>query len=72
MTTTTDTTTVRRYSDGEHAGQQLYLETAWGDLLVTGIRYFSDGPWIITGKGWQSERTFAVCWDTRLKVGAQS
>jgi len=66
------TATVRSYSDGELAGTELYLETAWGDQLVTGIRHFSDGPWIVTGSGYLNQRSFAVCWDTKLKVGRAS
>jgi hypothetical protein len=66
------TATVRSYSDGKHAGQALYLETAWGDLLVSGINRFSDGPWIVTGSGYLNQRSFAVCWDTKLKVGQAS
>jgi len=62
------TATVRSYSDGELEGLDVYLPTAWGDQLVTGIRQFSDGPWIVTGKGYLNQRSFAVCWDTKLTV----
>ncbi|HET6494565.1 MAG TPA: hypothetical protein VFH61_04265 [Thermoleophilia bacterium] len=59
--------TVRDYADGT-VTESLSISTAWGDLEVTGIRLFSDGPWIVTGRGTFHQQSFAVCWDTKLEV----
>lgn len=61
------TTTVRQYAHEDRGGRALYIETWCGPQLVTGIQHFSDGPWIVTGKGF-GQSSYAVCWDTKLRV----
>lgn len=41
--------TVREYADGKARGP-VYIETFAGLEEVTGLRIFSDGPWVVCGK----------------------
>jgi hypothetical protein len=44
------TVTVREYLEGEEEGP-VFLHTHCGVLQVTGVHFFHDGPWLVTGHG---------------------
>lgn len=58
------TITVREYLEGEEEGP-VFLHTHLGALLVTGVNFFSDGPWLRTGHGWLTA-SWCVAYSDRL------
>ena len=58
------TITVREYLEGEEE-RPVFLHTHLGALQVTGVNFFSDGPWLRTGHGWLTA-SWCVAYSDRL------
>ena len=61
---TAETTTVREYLEGEEVGP-VFLHTHCGTFQVTGVHFFSDGPWLVTGHGF-NQASWCVSYGERL------
>jgi len=62
--TTPETITVREYIEGEEE-RPVFLHTHCGALQVTGVHFFSDGPWLVTGRG-LTQSSWCVAYSDRL------
>ena len=58
------TITVREYLEGEEEGP-VFLHTHCGALQVTGVHFFHDGPWLVTGHG-LNQASWCVSYGARL------
>ena len=58
------TITVRQYLEGEDE-RPVYLHTHHGALRVTGVHFFGDGPWLVTGHGFHAA-SWCVAYNERL------
>ena len=58
------TITVREYLEGEEEGP-VFLHTHCGTFQVTGVHFFHDGPWLITGRGFH-QASWCVSYGERL------
>ena len=58
------TITVREYLEGEEE-RPVFLHTHCGTFQVTGVHFFSDGPWLVTGRG-LSQASWCVSYGERL------
>jgi hypothetical protein len=69
QTQTTTKATVRDLIDGKLGTRKVFIKTAWGLQEVTGIRMFSDGPWVVCGKeNGGFGKSYCVCYDAELEV----
>ena len=58
------TITVREYLEGEEE-RPVFLHTHLGTFQVTGVHFFSDGPWLVTGRG-LTQSSWCVAYSDRL------
>lgn len=74
--TTSISITVEEYKrfadDIRRRGSRVYLNGSRERLEVTGLREFSDGPWVVCGKANAGfGLSFCVRWDTKLELEDQ-
>ena len=62
--TTPETITVREYLEGEEE-RPVFLHTHCGAFQVSGVHFFSDGPWLVTGHGF-NQASWCVSYGERL------
>ena len=58
------TITVREYLEGEEE-RPVFLHTHCGTFQVTGVHFFGDGPWLVTGRG-LNQASWCVSYGERL------
>jgi hypothetical protein len=58
------TITVREYLEGEEE-RPVFLHTHCGSFQVTGVHFFGDGPWLVTGRG-LNQASWCVSYGERL------
>jgi|GEM_PF-6654719 len=63
--------TVQRYAnESQWSEMPVWIFTSHGPQRVTGLRRFSDGPWVVCGEeNGGFGVSYCVTWDSRLYVG---